>query len=88
MKPKNLIALLAALALTAAITYVAIPFLMGVPVFAHAVDAYVLRPQNPLITGIVMGAAFALVGSLTYTFYALFKPANKAADPLELPEEP
>ncbi len=88
MNPKNLIALLAALALTAAITYVTMPFLMNVPVIAHAVDAYVLHPQNPLITGVVMGAAFALVGATAYTLYSLFKPAHKAVNTLELPEEP
>jgi|GEM_PF-2874940 len=85
---KNLLALFAALALTAAITYVAIPFLMTVPVFAHAINAYILNPQNPLVTGIVVGFAFALIGSLAYLVYCLLKPANKAVNQPELSEEP
>lgn len=88
MNSKNLFALLAAIALTAAITYVALPFLMTVPVVAHAVDAYVLKPQNPAVTGIVLGLAFALIGSLTYTLYALFKPSTRTPDQMELPQEP
>lgn len=88
MKTKNLFALLAAIALTCAITYVALPVLMAVPVFSHSVDAYVFKSQNPIVTGIVLGLAFALIGSLTYLLYALFKPASRTADPMELPQEP
>ncbi|MBI2445426.1 hypothetical protein HYV43_03495 [Candidatus Micrarchaeota archaeon] len=71
-----------------AIVYVTLPFLMAMPLSAHAVDAYVLHQQNPLITGIVIGLAFALIGLLTYVIYSLLRPTTKPMDRMELPQEP
>ena len=80
---QNIIAILAATALTAALAYVGIPILMDVPFFAQSVDRYVLHPQNPLITGVVVGFSFALFGVTTYVFYRVFRPPARATHTLE-----
>ncbi len=82
-QPPPLTAILAAVALTAAVVYVGLPVLMGVPVFASFVESYVLHPQEPLFTGIVIGLGFALVGLTVYFFYGFFKPSSDAVHKLE-----
>ncbi len=77
------IAILAALALTATLVYIGLPILMSVPIMAQTIDRYVLHPQNPLITGIVVGLGFALLGLLTYLFYCVLQPPAKAVNKLE-----